>query len=452
MDIIKYYKKDNKEDDSKILKKQDHLVRKMIQETALGFILLELTGGITYIVDGFMISRFLGDAAFAASGMTGLCYSVVAIFAGVISTGVASICSKEMSQGNMAGANKAFSLAINLILFSMMILLTVGVAFADPIATILGAPLTAPTLHHYVKVYIQGFFLGAPAQAMLAVLIPQIQLDGGSARIKRSVILLSITDIVGDFVNVFVIDGGMFGMALATTISYYVAVIVLLGHFKSDKAIFLFSIKLIDFSYIKQMFKVGLPLATKRIGNILRPIVLNRVILATGGAYAMSAYTTQLNFRTFPDSLGMGFGAAIYLITAMFVGEKDKTSTKQTFLSSVHYILVFILPIAIIYYIMSPFIARIYNDPGTDFFTLSVFALRMHAVSLPFLAFNEIFNNYIQALEKIKMAHLLTFLSRFVYICLTTIILSHFFGINGLFIALPVSEIALVITIVVITY
>ncbi len=433
------------------LKKQDYLVRKMVYGTAFGFVMLELTNGITYIVDGTLISHFLGDVAFAACGMTGLCYSIIAMISGVVSAGITSICSKQMSQGAMDNANKAFSMAVALVLFLSNLLLIAGITSAEQIANLLGADEADIVLHVHVVDYVKGFFIGAPPQAMLGVLIPQIQLDGGTKRIKTALFFLTVTDIGFDLLNIFVIKGGMMGMALATSISYYVAMFILLMHFVREDAMFKISIGRIDFKYIGQMLKVGLPLATKRIGNILRPVVMNRVIIATGGAFAMSAYTTQLNFRTFTDSLGIGLGAAVYLITSMFVGEKDKTSTKQTFLSSIRYILVSIVPLTIVYFLAAPYIAMIYNDTKSEFFAMSVLSLRMHALSLPFLAFNEMYNSYVQALGRIKLSHVLTFCSRFLYISLVSIILSKLFGVVGLIVAIAVAEVMLTFTILIST-
>ncbi len=433
------------------LKKQDYLVRKMVYGTAFGFVMLELTNGITYIVDGTLISHFLGDVAFAACGMTGLCYSIIAMISGVVSAGITSICSKQMSQGAMDNANKAFSMAVALVLLLSNLLLIAGITAAEPIAVLLGADKSDRVLYQHVVSYVKGFFIGAPPQAMLGVLIPQVQLDGGTRRIKNALFALTVTDIGFDFLNIFVIKGGMMGMALATSISYYVAMIILFMHFLHEDAMFKISIGRVDFRYIGQMLKVGLPLATKRIGNILRPVAMNRVIISTGGAFAMSAYTTQLNFRTFTDSLGIGLGAAVYLITSMFVGEKDKTSTKQTFLSAVRYIMVSIVPVSIVYCLVAPLIARIYNDPSCEFFKMSVLALRMHAVSLPFLAFNEMYNSYVQALGRIKLSHVLTFCSRFLYISMFSILLSHMFGVVGLLVAIFAAEMALTATIIIST-
>ena len=129
----------------------------------------------------------------------------------------------------------------------------------------------------------------------------------------------------------------------------------------------------------------------------------------------------------------------IAMICSMFVGEKDKTSVKQTFLSGVRYIMFSIIPVAIVYFILAPYIARIYNDPGREYFAMAVLSLRMHAISLPFLAFNEMYNSYVQALERIKLSHLLTFCSRFLYISLTSLVLSRLFGVYGLMVAILIA-------------
>lgn len=68
-------------------KNKDIIIGKMLRNAAFGIILMEIAGAITYIIDGIMTSRFLGDIALAASGIASVSYTILAIISGVISAG-----------------------------------------------------------------------------------------------------------------------------------------------------------------------------------------------------------------------------------------------------------------------------------------------------------------------------------------------------------------------------
>lgn len=64
---------------NKISKGGNSMVRKLLINSAFGIMLMEIAGAITYIIDGIVTSRFIGDTALAASGMTCLCFTILAI-------------------------------------------------------------------------------------------------------------------------------------------------------------------------------------------------------------------------------------------------------------------------------------------------------------------------------------------------------------------------------------
>lgn len=79
---------------------------------------------------------------------------------------------------------------------------------------------------------------------------------------------------------------------------------------------------------------------------------------------------------------------------------------------------------------------------------MAALCLQLYALKLPFLAFNEIYMNYFQALGDNKSSHLLSVLHRLAFIVASAYILSYFFGITGVWAAFPVSEILLTLTVV----
>lgn len=434
----------------KVLEKRNKniIIGKMLRDAAFGIILMEIAGAITYIIDGIMTSRFLGDFALAASGIASVSYTILAIISGVISAGGQKICCSEIGNGKKEQANRTFSMVFFITLVVSIIIALLGIIFSGLLASLMGAGVKDATLHNNTSDYIRGFFIGAPGHIFVAVLIPLVQLNGSNKLIAASIVALTISDIAGDFLNVAVLGWGLFGMGFATSMSYYISAIVLLLSFISKNSLFKISFKKLCFDNLRQLIRIGMPRATKRIGNFLRPFFINRLILFAGAGVAMASFTVQQNIRYLAESVGVGIGGAVFLIVGIFLGEKDIDSLVATSKKALQYILIFVGGLAIIYFVLSPLLARLYLDTNSTSYSGAVTVLRCHAVSLPFLAFNEYYINLLQAEEKIRLTNVVTLMNKLVYIVIISFILVYPLGTIGLWISIPLSEILLTATII----
>lgn len=426
---------------------EDSILRSQIINAAFGIMLMELAGAVTYIIDGIITSRFLGSTALAASGMTGICFTVLAIISGVLSTGTQQICCNDVGRGDVEKANRTFSTALLITLIASILIMIFGCCFADWIATVIGASPSLPELHQDARNYIRGFFLGAPGHILVAVLIPEVQLEGKNHQITLSIIALTIVDIIGDLFNVTVIHGGLLGMGISTSFSYYVSAAVLLAVFLKKDSLFHIQLLQPDFQVLPSILNIGLPRATKRIGNLIRPFIINRLILLAGGSIAMAAFTVEQNIRYLTESPGVGISGAVLLLAGMFFGEKDLRSIKRTARLSLRYIELLIGTLAVVYFLAAPGLVLLYLPAASPSYHLAVAILRCHAISLPFLGFNEFYISLVQGIGNIKSAHLVTILNKLVYIVVLSFLLQPFYGIYGLWAAIPLSEVLLCLSI-----
>lgn len=177
---------------NKISKGGNSMVRKLLINSAFGIMLMEIAGAITYIIDGIVTSRFIGDTALAASGMTGLCFTILAIISGIISAGAQQLCCNDVGRGKIKEANKTFSMVVFVTLVFSVFIALLGFIFSDSIASLVGASVSKADLHNFAKDYIAGFFIGAPAHIFVAVLIPEVQLEGKNKLITLSIFVLNL--------------------------------------------------------------------------------------------------------------------------------------------------------------------------------------------------------------------------------------------------------------------
>jgi len=433
----------------KKIAKNRKIIRTMLLNAAFGITLMEISGAITYIIDGIITSRYLGSTALAASGMSGICFTLLAIVSGVIAAGSQQVYCDELGDTKNKDKSSTFAKVFTFTAIASVIVALIGIAASGLLASAVGAPVHLAELHTFARNYMMAFFTGAPAHIFSAVLIPAVQLNGDNKIITLSIAVLIISDIVGDLFNVLVVHGGMFGMGLATSLSYYLSASTLLLSFFKKESLFRISIKKPDMNMLRSIFDIGLPRATKRLGNFIRPFFINNLIMIAGGSAAMAAFTVEQNIRYFTESVGVGIGGAAFLLAGIFINEKDPTSLRQTSRESINAVICGVGALAVVYFAAAPLLTKLYLQADSESFEWAVMILRCHAVSLPFLAFNEYYLNIIQAAKKIKLTHLITLLNKLIYIVILSFVLYYIMGITGIWLAIPLSEILLCASIII---
>lgn len=238
-------------------------------------------------------------------------------------------------------------------------------------------------------------------------------------------------------------------MGLATSFSYYLSALTLLLSFCKKSSLFKLGIKKPDITMLRTVFDIGLPRATKRLGNFIRPFFINNLIMIAGGSVAMAAFTVEQNLRYFTESIGVGIGGAAFMLVGIFISEKDFMSLKRVSKETISAIILLVGGVALLYFFTAPLLARLYMPTDSPSYETAVIILRSHAVSLPFLAFNEYYISILQASKKIKLTHLITLLNKLVFIVILSFILYYVIGALGIWLAICVSEILLCLSILI---
>lgn len=421
----------------------------MMFNAALGIILSVISGAVTTIIDGIITSQYLGSNALAATGLSGISFSILGVISGVIATGSQQFYSNELVDASANKKGNSFAKVITFTFAVSMVVMLVCIAASGVMASAVGAPPHMGELHQLVKNYMIGIFLGAPALILVPVLIPAAQLNGDNRIITLSIIVLIAGDVIGDLMNVLIFHGGMLGMGIASSFSYYLSLMVLACSFLKKESLFKIEIKVPDLGLIRKIIKTGVPMASRYICNCIRPLFINNLVMIAGGSVALAAFAVQQNVRYFTESIGIGIAGAAYILIGLFLCEQDPDSLRWTSKASVRFIAAGIGSFAVIYFLAAPMLAKIYLPEETASFELAVLFLRCHAIGLPFLAFNEYYFNVTQASNRIKLSNLITILNKLVYVVVASAVLYVMVGTFGLLVAIPVSEVLLTLTILV---
>ena len=426
-------------------KTNDFLISRMFRGSLMVMIVTMITTTIGMLVDGIIIGRFLGVDAMAAYGVVSPAFIVAAAIAGVFSSGVQTLCAKEIGAGRIDKANNIFSLtciiggAVGLILNLVMCL------FAKPLGAMLGASGSAASLLGEVSGYLIGLSFGMVPMIIALCWQPIMQLDADKPMVMISVVLMTASNVAGDLLNAFVFKGGMLGMAIATTISYFVGVFSMVPHFMKKNTVFRFSAKGVDFSETRNLLSTGLPTAVNRVCNTVRTLVLNKMLIKIAGSTAVAALSVQTNASNFFGSAAMGAGMATLLLSGIVVGEEDRTSTKNLVKTALIQGGIVTIVVTVLLYIFAPAVVSLYisDDPKT--IDMAIRATRFFSLSMPFFLVTQVFMNFFQGSKNLKLANIANIFNEFIFVVGAAICLSQAMGTDGIWLSFPVGKVLMLI-------
>lgn len=401
------------------------------------------------LIDSIIIGRFLGEISMAAYGLAAPILTLFAAIGGTLATGAQTSASKALGQGDTKKANKCLSAAM----FAGLIIALAATAlifiFAGTIAAGLGADKSAELTVNTTD-YIRGYILGAPGLILLLIGLPFMQLDSDRNSAVIGAVLMTVGDIVFDLMNVYIIRGGMLGMGVASSISVYLALIVLMVHFARKKYIFHISFRGLELNTLPEICRTGLPYAITQICRTVLVMTLNHLILAIGGEGAVAAYSvvnTVFNVLCIP---GSAVGTASVMLSSIMAAERNRSGLEEIVRAFLKYALIFCSIVAVAALIFAkPVVSIFLSRSSSETVDMAIMGARLIGVSMIPAGISCGLRNYAQGIGRMRLTQLMTIGSNYICLVIPALILSRVMGINGIWLSYILADL-IVLTLVVI--
>ena len=424
------------------------IISGMFLSTALAMIFTQVSGVIARIIDGVVTSSFLGAEAYSAVSLLAPFTDMILWLPVFVSTGSQVLCSQFTGKGNRKEANSVFSLSIILSLIIAALIILLCLLIPDKLFEICGVSSKEyPELYPHMLGYLQGYMFGIPAMTLIQVIGPMIVMDNNKVLFSSSAALLCITDIIGDLLNVYVFDGGIFGMGFASSVAFILQLLYLFTHFTKKDSYFVFSLRSFNLSYLRGIANAGSPTLVLRLATILRDIFINRINLAVAlSMAAVAARGMQNDINTLLFCIGLGIGKTMITMTGVYYSVNDLYGLKRLLACAIKVSIFLAGGSGIVVFILSRHMAEFYTaDP--EIIYLSAFSIQCMAVSLVFDSVSLAFQNYLQGIQNLKMVNFMNFTDRFFVPVITAYILGIYFGSMGIMASVAVGKFILVLII-----
>ena len=416
------------------------IIRNTFYIQLLAFILLSLSSSVGSMVDGVVIGQFLGVDSTAAFGIINPLMIAFSIIGAVVSAGARNRFTKLLGAGKTEQARNVFSLACILSTGIAAALMLFLIIFSGPVTSALGASGNTADLLPQARNYLIGISFGLPAMNLVRVLNGFMALDNDRNLPVISSIFLTVSDILMDLAAVLFFHGGTLEMGVATSISYYVALAVLLTHFRKKDIFLRFQFRGLPWEETSSILGKGMPSGVCRLGNTLRCIFMNRMLALIASAAAIAAYSVHRQADSFFNPVTIGMADTVALLAGILVGEEDRPMMKRLLFTSVQATLVITAGIAALIWILAPQFASLYIKDNPEAMRLAVTAVRCYAIGMPINGLNLIYLNYFQGIGKSVLASVSGFVCESGLLILSAAAMMPVLGADAVWWAYPVSQ------------
>lgn len=384
-------------DNKKWIGKQNNneIIKKLFIRLLPVQVLISLSGSVTGIVNGAFAGRCI-DAA--TVGVVGLYYPMSSILdaaGAVLLGGTAVLCGRSMGNGDVKKTSSLFSL--NIILTTAVGAVITAACFIMP-GTIAGWLGAGNELKAALATYITGYAIGIIPRLLAQQVAAFLQMERQSKRGFTGVFGMIICNIVLDYILVYMLGMGVWGLALATSASNWLYLLLLIPYYFTSKAQLRFSLASIDGKDSWPLIKIGLPGAMLMLCLSIRGILLNRILLHYSGVDGVSAIGAFNMVTGIFVAVCLGSGAVIRMLSSVFYGESDRDSLKSLLSFGFGRMVPFTLTITALVLVLSgPISALFFPDKSTAVYGMTLQLIRIYAFCIPLVEMIHITSNYMQA-------------------------------------------------------
>ena len=372
-------------------------------------------------VDSIIIGMFLKDDALAAYGLTTPITLFITAFGGMIGNGVQVLASESAGAGDKKRLNKVFSTSLIAGALGAFIICIGTIFFSEPLARLLGAK-SEPVISLTAE-YLRGIAFCFPLIVCVLIIPSFLQMANGRRHMVNGTLILIVLDIGFDLLNVYIFKGGMFGMALASTLSYVIGfAYIILAYFKSSPYKLLFS----DFSFgiLRSVMYFGLLYLTYKMCTVLMSLSLNRILSEKGGVVLVAANSIISSVNLCLGAFPSGIGSTTTMMCSFYIGKNDDHS-RLHFVKNILMVGVIVeVLLAVVIIFAAPFLVNLFDPDSNEIRVSAETGLRLFSLSIAFNVVNYIVKNASQSMKDMKLAYLICLLNDFTLPFVMALILS----------------------------
>lgn len=363
-----------------------------------------LGGTINVFVDGILVGQKMGDMGLAAINQSLAVYLILCTIGSLFAAGASAESAHAMGQRDVKRAKEYFEIAVEMAFIISVVFCLSGVLLSPVLAGMLGTETTKELIETYIRIT----FVGGVFKVLLYIPYYYLRLAGKMKQAASAMTLMTVLNIILDYIFLFPMNMGIAGAAWASTIATSIVCVICFYMLCKQGEIFKIRLVKLEKERLKDIFISGSPMAANNLFSTLRILVLNYIMNLAGGSSFVTIFAITNNLNEFSICVQNGIPQTGSALLGVYHGENDPQALKKLLLLQLK-------SGVVISAIVAGGISLFSGSVGLLFGShLDVkIAVICWAVSLVFATCNNVMNYYYYSIRQAAMANLITILRVF---------------------------------------
>ncbi|WP_058308528.1 MATE family efflux transporter [Gracilibacillus massiliensis] len=417
------------------------LKRDSVKKVFLKYFFPSLLGmmlmSVNILIDGVFVGNGVGSKGLAGVNLAMPVFSLIFSVALWIGIGGGTIYSIYIGKEEINKARNIFSLAVTSTVVLLLIIGSVGFFNLEKFANVLGAnPDTIAHTMDYLKIlFLLGWLIAL--EHLLSVFVRN---DGSPT---LSMVALGTTAIVNIGLNyymIFILQLGVLGAALATVLASFGGLLILLLHFlKKNSNLRYFSFNW-SWRMLRDIFSIGFPSFLTEAGVLVFVASYNLAVVSLLGTEGVAAFSVINYLHGFMFLSFFGIESALQPMISYYHGAKEKIRIRESVKIGEKASILLGVILLLIGLLAAPLLVSFFGLESDNIRDLAIEGIQLFFIAYLFLGFNFVYMTYFQSIGKIRPSIIIILLRSFIFMLLLLWLLPKFFGIIGVWLALPLAE------------
>ena len=390
------------------------------------------------MVDSIMVGRGVGSDALAAVSLTVPFFAFFLALSLMIGVGGSALMSTRFGRGEYDEGQTIFTQSLVMTLVVSAVLVAVGLNWLDEAVRLTGASESLFTL---TRDYLQIMLMFFVPYALGWVLSCFVRNDGNPRLSMYALVASAVTNIILDYLFIFVFPWGVKGAALATGLSQLVLFFGVLTHFIRGKGILRLSLTGIGTQWMTRIFKTGLPTFFIESTVGVSTLIFNWALISHGGELYVTAYSIIINVAVLVLFILMGIGQACQPIISFNYGANANSRIQETLLLGIKTAIGVGIFSLLLTSLMTDWLVGLFVVGNPELFELATLAMPLYFMAFPLMAINLLIASFFQATEKPMLATALSIARGFGFVVLGLFIMPLLMPEHGFWLVVPFAEI-----------
>lgn len=418
----------------------DHFTYSKLFRFVLPSVIMMLFTSIYGVVDGLFVSNFVGKTAFASINLVMPFLMILGGVGFMVGTGGSALVAKTLGEGNKKDARRYFTMMIILTVILGLTVTVIGMIFMPQISKLLGAKSEMmDDCVTYGRIII-GFNIAF----MLQNVFQSFLVTAEKPKLGLFVtVAAGCTNMVLDALFIAVFKWGVAGAAVATGLSQAVGGIIPLVYFINKKnSSLLHTVKTrLEFKPIIKACANGSSELMSNISMSLVSMIYNFQLMRLVGEDGVSAYGVLMYVQFIFVSLSIGYSIGCAPVVGYHYGAGNTDELKSMLKKSITVTALSGVALTVLALVLADTFSKIFVGYDSGLYDLTRHAFSLFAYSFLLAGFNIFMSSFFTALNNGAVSAAISFLRTLLFQTSCVLILPIFFGVDGIWWAITVSEV-----------